>query len=83
MAFKNNQRDWREKQKVIFPALFSIVAYCGAVIGEGLPLLDLVGVELHHYDVMNHPQPDERHPLQPIGLIQNGNGKEISLDAIS
>jgi hypothetical protein len=54
------ERDWRavsvipggwvEQSKVIFPALFSIVAFCGALRGEEVPLADLTGMRTHHYE---------------------------------
>jgi hypothetical protein len=28
-------------QEVLFPALFSVLAYCGALRGEEVPLMDL------------------------------------------
>jgi hypothetical protein len=64
-AIEKNQRDWRwrGKQKVVFPALFSVVVYCGSLRGEEAPLLDLVGVGRHHYEAMNHFHPDKRHAL--------------------
>jgi hypothetical protein len=79
-AVEKNQRDWRGKKRVIFPALFSIVAYCGALRGEEVPLMDLVGVRRHHYEGMNHPQAEKRHTLAALlGRFKTETGEKYHL----
>lgn len=53
------------QQMVIFPALFTIVAFCCGLRGEELPLLSLCGVRRHLDRAKNHPT----HPHVVIALL--------------
>jgi hypothetical protein len=77
---ERNPRDWKEEQKVNFRALFSTVAYCGALRGEEVPLLDLVRVRCHLYEAMNHSDPKKRHtPAALLGRFKTKTGVKYHL----
>ena len=52
----NNAREDRQRQKaVLFPAVFSIVAFCCALRGEEVPLMRLYETQAHLEEAVNHP----------------------------
>jgi hypothetical protein len=53
------------QQSVLFPALFSIIAFCCGLRGEELPLLSLCGIKRHLSRGLNHPT----HPHVVIALL--------------
>lgn len=69
---KNYEKRWEiagtnvlAQQMVIFPALFSIIAFCCGLRGEELPLLSLCGIRRHLERAKNHPT----HPHVVIALL--------------
>jgi hypothetical protein len=56
------------------------VAYCGVVIGGEVMWLDLVGVRYHHYEGMNHLQPQKRHVVAALlGRFKTETGEKYCL----
>jgi hypothetical protein len=53
------------QESVLFPALFSVIAFCCALRGEELPLLSLCGIRRHLVRAKNHPT----HPHVVIALL--------------
>jgi hypothetical protein len=69
------------KQKVTFLVLFSaVLASSEALSGEEVALLDLVGERRHHYEAMNHSQPDKRRILAVLlGQFKTETGEKYHL----
>ena len=53
------------QQRTIFPALFSILAFCCGLRGEEVPLVHLDGILRHWDEAMNHPT----HPHVVVALL--------------
>jgi hypothetical protein len=69
---ENYERRWEivsddsnAQQAVVFPALFSVVAFCCALRGEELPLLSLCGIRRHLERGRTHPT----HPHVVVALL--------------
>jgi hypothetical protein len=43
--WKEARGDWKKEGEVLFPALFSVVTFCGGFRGEETPLMELSGTE--------------------------------------
>jgi hypothetical protein len=61
------ERDWEkvmnnrhqppgQVREVLFPALFSVLAYCGALRGEEVPLMDLEATREFTLSSLEHPE---------------------------
>ena len=48
--------DRTKQEEVLFPALFSIVAYAGGLRGKEIPLMDLFSMIKHFAEGINHPK---------------------------
>jgi hypothetical protein len=55
-----------------FPALFSILALCGALHGEEVPLIDLQATKEFTVSGLNHPNERKRHGVMALhGRFKN------------
>jgi len=54
-----------EREGIMFPALFAITAYLGALRGEEVPLMDLAGIRKYYSEATNH----KKFPHVPVALL--------------
>jgi hypothetical protein len=85
------ENDWRklgrDKHKapgkvreVLFPALFSVLAYCGALRGEEIPLMDLEATREFTASGLEHPKERMRHSVIALhGRFKNEVGEKCHL----
>jgi hypothetical protein len=66
------ERDWQkvmadrnrtagQVREILFPALFSVLAYCGALRGEEVPLMDLEATKEFTASGMEHTEEEKKH----------------------
>jgi hypothetical protein len=53
---KDERRTPAQSCEVLFPALFLVVAYCGALPGEEVPLMDLEATREFMESSLEHPK---------------------------
>jgi hypothetical protein len=73
-AWEQAQGDEEEERAILFPALFSVVTYCGGFRGEETPLMDLSGTLKHFDESGRHRQPHVVVSL--IGRFKNEIGEQ-------
>ena len=85
------ERDWQKVTKdkrstlnqvreVLFPALFSVLAFCGALRGEEVPLMDLEATKEFTACGLEHPDAKKRHGVIALhGRFKNELGENCHL----
>jgi hypothetical protein len=56
--------DRDEQERVLFPALFSVIAFCAALRGEEVPLMSLGSARTHYKEALEDP--DFPHVIVPL-----------------
>ena len=60
-VMKDKHRSNDQVREVLFPALFAILAFCGALRGEEVPLMDLEATKEFTSCGLDHPDESKRH----------------------
>jgi hypothetical protein len=76
----NKWRTANQTREILFPVLFAVVAYCGALRGEEVPLLDLEATKEFTACGMEHPDKEKRHSVLALhGRFKNELGEKCHL----
>jgi hypothetical protein len=79
-VMKDKQRAGNQVREALFPALFSVLACCGALRGEELPLMDLEATREFAGSGLEHPDEAKRHGVIAFhGRFQNELGENCHL----
>jgi hypothetical protein len=85
------ERDWKEVNKntcqtpsqvreVLFPALFGVLAFCGALRGEEVPLMDFESTKEFTMSGLEHPEDAKKHAVIALhGRLKNELGERCHL----
>jgi hypothetical protein len=77
---KDKHRTGDQVREVLFPALFSVLAYCGALRGEEVPLMDLEATKEFTGSGLEHPDEAKRHGVIALhGRFKNELGENCHL----
>jgi hypothetical protein len=77
---RNRRRTSSQTREVLFPALFAVVAYCGALRGEEVPLMDFEATKEFSGSGMEHPDEAKRHSVIALhGRFKNELGEKCHL----
>jgi hypothetical protein len=80
VVMKNGERTNNQIREVLFPALFSVLAFCGALRGEELPLMDLGATKEHTDSGTTHPEVSKMHGVIALhGRFKNELGEKCHL----
>jgi hypothetical protein len=76
----HQRRTPNQVREVLFPALFSVLAFCGALRGEEVPLMDLDATKEFTLSGMEHPDERKKHAVMALhGRFKNELGEKCHL----
>jgi hypothetical protein len=79
-VMKDTRRTSNQVREILFPALFSVLAYCGALRGEELPLMDLEASRDFTASGLEHPVESKKHGVIALhGRFKNELGEKCHL----
>jgi hypothetical protein len=79
-VMKDKRRTQDQVREILFPALFSVLAYCGALRGEEVPLMDLEATKEFTSCGLAHPDESKRHGVIALhGRFKNELGENCHL----
>jgi hypothetical protein len=77
---RNQRRTPNQTREVLFPALFSVLAFCGALRGEEVPLMDLDATKEFTASGLAHPEDSKKHAVIALhGRFKNELGERCHL----
>jgi hypothetical protein len=77
---RNLQRSPNQVREVLFPALFLVLAFCGALRGEEVPLMDLDATKEFTASGLAHPEEGQKHAVIALhGCFKNELGEKCHL----
>jgi hypothetical protein len=79
-VMKDKHRTDNQVREILFPALFSVLAFCGALRGEEVPLMDLESTREFTMSGLEHPDVAKRHGVIALhGRFKNELGEKCHL----
>jgi hypothetical protein len=80
VLLKNGERTNNQVREVLFPGLFAVLAFCGALRGEEVSLMDLGATKEHTYSGLSHPNESKKHGVIALhGRFKNEMGEKCHL----
>jgi hypothetical protein len=79
-VMKEKTRRLAQVQEVLFPALFVVISFCGALRGEEVPLMDLEATREFTMSGLEHTKEEKKHVVIALhGRFKNELGERFHL----